>query len=301
MTEHEGGTGKQKQITLIGAILAVALFAFLYISLAQAKKALEKDLAKALEEKSNLEEELRITNEGLALIQEEKNELEDDLRKEKNKNEEFEEQIQDIAGTVGVLEKLSKTDPELLQKYSKVFFLNEHYTPERLKDIDEEFTLNSSKTYQVHAAVEPFLDDLLKDAKDDGIDIKVASAFRSFGEQSSLKSGYTQVYGSGANQFSADQGYSEHQLGTTIDFATAANPSLTISFENTQAFEWLEKNAHKYGFTLSYPEGNAYYQYEPWHWRFVGTDLAKDLWRDGEHFYDLDQREIDEYLAEIFD
>ncbi|MEZ4156551.1 MAG: D-alanyl-D-alanine carboxypeptidase family protein [Candidatus Paceibacterota bacterium] len=301
MTKHTGQEKRQKQMALIGAIVVVALFAFLYISLARAKSALETDLAKAIEEKQNIEEELRITNEGLALIQEEKSELEDELRKEKNKNEEFEEQIQDIAGTVGVLEKLSKTDPELLQKYSKVFFLNEHYAPERLKDIDEDFTLNSGKTYQVHAAVEPFLDDLLKDAKDDGIDLRVASAFRSFGEQSSLKSGYVQVYGSGANQFSADQGYSEHQLGTTVDFVTAANPSLTISFENTEAFTWLTKNAHKYGFTLSYPEGNAYYQYEPWHWRFVGVDLAKDLYKDGKHFYDLDQREIDEYLAEIFD
>jgi len=60
-------------------------------------------------------------------------------------------------------------------------------------------------------------------------------------------------------------------------------------------------NAHKYGFTLSYPEGNQYYVFEPWHWRFVGEDLARDLKRDERHFYDLDQRAIDGYLLEIFD
>jgi hypothetical protein len=44
-----------------------------------------------------------------------------------------------------------------------------------------------------------------------------------------------------------------------------------------------------------------YYQYEPWHWRFVGKDLADDLRDDGKYFYDLDQRTIDSYLIDIFD
>ena len=52
---------------------------------------------------------------------------------------------------------------------------------------------------------------------------------------------------------------------------------------------------------LSYPKGNAYYIFEPWHWRFVGKDLAKDLHRHKEYFYDWDQRDIDEYLIDFFD
>ena len=74
-----------------------------------------------------------------------------------------------------------------------------------------------------------------------------------------------------------------------------------MSFEKTPAFTWLKENAHDYGFILSYPKGNLYYQYEPWHWRFVGEDLAEDLFEDGKEFYELDQREIDEYLVDIFD
>src|SRR5690606_38397067 len=98
------------------------------------------------------------------------------------------------------------------------------------------------------------------------------------------------------------QGYSEHQLGTTIDFTTEGlGGGLVTSFENTPAFAWLADNAHKFGFTLSYPKGNAYYMYEPWHWRFVGEDLAEDLHEDDAYFYDWDQRKIDTYLIKIFD
>jgi hypothetical protein len=61
-------------------------------------------------------------------------------------------------------------------------------------------------------------------------------------------------------------------------------------------------NAHRYGFILSYPEGNDFYIFEPWHWRFVGRDLARHLDRnEDETFYTMDQRDINEYLLEIFE
>src|SRR5690606_18737682 len=108
-------------------------------------------------------------------------------------------------------------------------------------------------------------------------------------------------YGSGANAFSADQGFSEHQLGTTVDFTTTGLGGGLQGFGNTPAYQWLVQNAYKYGFVLSYPEDNAYYVFEPWHWRYVGEDLAEDLHDDDQHFYDLPQREIDQYLLHIFD
>ena len=153
----------------------------------------------------------------------------------------------------------------------------------------------------IHAEVEPFLEDMLENAEDDGIDIRVLSAFRSYDEQKQLKGAYEVTYGSGANTFSADQGYSEHQLGTTVDLTTPEIGAGLTGFENTEAYEWLQKYAYKYGFVLSYPEENIYYVFEPWHWRFVGEDLAKDLHDDDEFFYGLDQRDIDEYLIQLFD
>lgn len=228
--------------------------------------------------------------------------LSEALAGEKERNDSFQERIDDLSGTVGKLDKLSRIDPELLQKYSKVFFLSDTYVPQSLAEIDENYRTMSDKKLQFLDEAYPFLKDLLNDAEDDGVNLTVLSAYRSFGTQAALKSGYTIRYGSGANAFSADQGYSEHQLGTTLDFATTeTGNALTVSFETTKAFAWLQDNAYRYGFVLSYPKGNTYYQYEPWHWRFVGRELARDLHRDDKNFYELDQRELDSYLISIFD
>jgi len=251
--------------------------------------------------KSTIEETLRTTQEALALIESEKLGLQDELLGEKQKVEEFGEQVEDIAETVGMLDKLSKIDPELLQKYSKVFFLNEHYVPSSLSSIPTEYKWNEDQNLQMHTAVLPYLEDMLADAVDEDVDMYVLSAYRSFGTQSALKAGYTVSYGSGANQFSADQGYSEHQLGTTIDLTVVGIGATLGGFDQTEAYTWLQENAYRYGFVLSYPKGNAYYIFEPWHWRFVGKDLARKLHREDNNFYDLDQRVIDEYLISFFD
>ena len=223
------------------------------------------------------------------------------LRAEQRKNGNFEDQLSSLSGTVGTLEKLAKTDPELLAKYSKVYFLNENYAPPALSSINSEYLFQKDRTLELHRNVAPHIEDLLEDAKEDGIDLLVISAFRSFSTQAALKSNYRVTFGSGANAFSADQGYSEHQLGTTVDLTTAAVGASFAGFDKTPAYAWLTDNAWKYGFVLSYPKGNTFYQYEPWHWRFVGKGLAKYLHEEDLHFYDLDQRTIDGYLAEIFD
>lgn len=254
-----------------------------------------------LTEIDRLNSQIVLLSDKLSVEQGEKTQLSEELEKEKNKNDEFEDQINEIADTVGILDKLSKTDEELLQKYSKVYFLNEHYVPEFVKGIDDEYVFPVDREIEIHGKVWPYLEDLLDEAKDDGLSLMVTSGYRSFGTQSTLKGGYKVVYGSGANAFSADQGYSEHQLGTTVDFTTPTVGSTFVGFENTPEYEWLLDNADRFGFTLSYPENNAYYQYEPWHWRFVGESLAKRLVRENLHFYDMDQRVIDEYLVEIFD
>ncbi len=213
----------------------------------------------------------------------------------------FQGQISEIGTTVGTLKKLSETDKELLKKYSKIYFLNENYIPSKLIKIEPNYLFEKTRELSIHAEVEPFLKKMLNDTKEADIDILIASAFRSFGDQASLKSGYTLVYGSGANQFSANQGYSEHQLGTAIDFTTEKDGANFSAFKKSETYKWLLENAYEYGFILSYPENNAYYKYEPWHWRFVGISLAKTIYNENQNFYDLDQRKIDSYLINIFD
>jgi LAS superfamily LD-carboxypeptidase LdcB len=220
---------------------------------------------------------------------------------EKEKINSLSSQISGIQGTVGNLEKLSKTDPELLKKYSKIYFLNENYIPKNFIKIDPKYTYYPKDDYLFFTDVWSFLEDLLISTEISNVDIKIISAYRSFNTQSDLKSSYKIIYGSGANQFSADQGYSEHQLGTTIDFTTSEVEASYSGFEKTLTYQWLLNNAYKYGFILSYPENNKYYQFEPWHWRFVGRALANKLHEENKNFYDLDQREIDQYLISFFD
>ncbi|KKU86061.1 MAG: Peptidase M15B and M15C DD-carboxypeptidase VanY/endolysin [Parcubacteria group bacterium GW2011_GWA2_47_9] len=210
-------------------------------------------------------------------------------------------QVESIKGTVGILEKIKQTDLELLKKYSKIYFLNENYVPSSLVAIDAQYIFNPQKKLQIHAGVYGHLKNMLDVAKAEGINLSLLSASRSFYEQAGVKSAYSVTFGAGsANQFSADQGYSEHQLGTTVDF-TSTNGEQFAGFDKLPAYEWLKNNAYKYGFILSYSKGNSYYIYEPWHWRFVGKQLAADLFAQNKNFYDMDQREIDTYLQFFFD
>lgn len=258
-----------------------------YWSLAERNKALEMNI-------KDLERSLQTAQNNLASTTE-------SLRTEKEINDSFSGQINNIATTVGRLDKLSKTDPELLKKYSKVYFLNEHYVPAKLTVIPagDLFDKNRPDPTRVLSSVWPYLDNMIKSATSSGTDIKVASGYRGFGTQSTLKAQYKVKYGTGANQFSADQGYSEHQLGTALDFA--ATSTGLDGYEKTAAYAWLSDNAYRYGFILSYPKDNKYYIFEPWHWRFVGVALATKLHNEGKYFYDLDQREIDQYLISLFD
>lgn len=213
-----------------------------------------------------------------------------------------EQTVGSISGTVGNLQKLSQIDPELLKKYSKVYFMNENYVPAHLTDIPADYRYNQKRSEQFLTEAWPFLKRMLDSAKVAGVTLQVKSAYRSFAEQQSLKSAYTVVYGVGtANSFAADQGYSEHQLGTTVDFVGEGSGGKVDGFEKTEAYRWLAENAHFFGFELSYPKGNSYYVYEPWHWRFVGVKLTTSLNDNKLNFYDVDQREIDAYLINIFD
>ncbi len=261
------------------------------------------DLVAIRAELGSREQSITELQEKLSSTEEERNRLQNLLQQAAAENEAFGKRVETLASSVSLLDKLSKTDRELLQKYSSVYFLSENFIPDPLVPIDADLLARKDANAMIHGGVMPFLRSMMQAAKADGAPLLILSAYRSFSEQSAVKSGYKVTYGAGtANKFSADQGYSEHQLGSTIDFVTPEKPaSLVPSFGETSQYDWLVKNAHKYGFVLSYPKGNTFFQYEPWHWRFVGVDLATRLHAENKYFYDLDQREINAYLARIFD
>ncbi|WP_320667603.1 M15 family metallopeptidase [Prochlorococcus sp. MIT 1307] len=114
-------------------------------------------------------------------------------------------------------------------------------------------------------------------ASADGIDLVLLSGYRSHDLQRQIfygrKSARNQIAIERA-KVSAPPGYSEHSTGYAIDLGDAKRreTDLEVEFETTDAFIWLQKNAAKYHFVLSFPRGNAQkVSYEPWHWRFEGT------------------------------
>lgn len=277
-------------------LIVIIIFSGAFYLLRQEMQIYKNDIASSIE---IINQRIVSLESGLASTSED---FSKKLLEQQNQTSDFQNTISDITDTVGTLEKLSKTDKELLQKYSRVYFLNDNYVPMQLKDIDTEYLLDPKKDAEFHALALPYLERMINRAENAEVTLKIASAYRSFGTQSALKNGYLITYGSGANQFSADQGYSEHQLGTAVDLTEPGLvPALSVNFEKTKGFIWLENNAYKYGFVLSYPKNNNFYQYEPWHWRFVGVKLATKLHQEGINFSDMEQREIDTYLVKIFD
>ncbi len=283
-------------------IAALAYGGYRYWKLQEDNAVLSASSTELQKEIAGLEQSLGSARGDLSAAQNENKDLALSLQAEQSKNNVFEGEINQISGTVDTLQKLSATDPQLLEKYSKVYFLNDNYVPASLSAIDPRYLFDKNRPELILSGVLPDIEAMLTTATRAGVSLQIISAYRSFYEQASLKVGYKVTYGAGtANQFSAEQGYSEHQLGTAVDFATPEVKDTFLKFATSTAYQWLTGNAYRFGFIPSYPRGNTYYQFEPWHWRFVGIALATRLHDNNEYFYNLSQREIDTYLVSFFD
>ncbi len=130
------------------------------------------------------------------------------------------------------------------------------------------------------------LKDMFAAAQADGHSLMIGSAYRSADLQALYFNNYAQVSGRElANQYSAQPGQSEHQLGLAVDISTLSQQCyLSECFTSTPDGEWLANNAHKYGFILRYQKGKEAitgYNFEPWHYRYVGVELATALYQSG--------------------
>ena len=116
----------------------------------------------------------------------------------------------------------------------------------------------------------------------DGVTLLFSSGYRSYEDQQSVYRREVETYGqAAADRESAHPGYSQHQLGTAVDFG-----SITDAFAATRAGKWLALHAEEYGFSLSYPDGFESvtgYRHESWHYRYItraGTRLQKEYFGD---------------------
>lgn len=148
--------------------------------------------------------------------------------------------------------------------------------------------LIANKTYGLPEDYAPGLDPetesqfnaLSAAAAAEGLNIWLASGYRSYEFQSKIYSNYSNLYGADtADTFSARPGHSEHQTGLAIDVN-----SIDDSFAGTPEAEWMAAHAHEYGFIIRYPKGKEHitgYKYEPWHIRYLGVDIATKVYNSG--------------------
>ncbi len=196
--------------------------------------------------------------------------------------------------TIDISEYIGSIDTEYLMLVNKENSIGS-YAPSNLKELECPTTRsNLSLDYDAAVAVEAMMIEMAAA----GIkETYVTSAYRSYAYQKNLYDGYVQKEMAEdpsispeeaerrASVYSAKPGQSEHQTGLCLDFITAdMGGNLNEEFENKEAFEWLRKNAYKYGFILRYPKDKVEvtgYQYEPWHYRFVGRQAASEIYFSG--------------------
>jgi D-alanyl-D-alanine carboxypeptidase len=145
-------------------------------------------------------------------------------------------------------------------------------------------------TPQATSALQAFFDAAQQEA---GLSMEIMSAYRSYQTQAStfeswVQSEIAQGYGrteaeARANTYSARPGQSEHQLGTTVDLKCAGCASFDAA-QNSAVYDYIAQNAHRFGYVISYPQGQdalTGYTYEPWHIRWIGIDIASQLFSTG--------------------
>lgn len=148
---------------------------------------------------------------------------------------------------------------------------------------------------KVRSDIAKNVETMFSDAKKQNIQLLFASGFRSQEMQKQLYQTYVAQDGQeAADRYSAKPGTSEHQTGLAFDVCVVGSEcALEVSFAETAASKWVAANAHSYGFIVRYLNGKEAitgYQYEPWHLRYVGVDLAKELYRTNltmEEFFGL--------------
>lgn len=145
--------------------------------------------------------------------------------------------------------------------------------------------------------IKSYVDKLLNDAWKSGMFIIVDSGYRSYEYQEKVLKSLIEKKGDEAYRLVAIPGSSEHQTGLAMDIAYMKNGIYSDDVKDSdKEVEWMKKNSYKYGFILRYPKGKEEitgYDYEPWHYRFVGINLAKILYDQNitmEEYYSLKRK-----------
>lgn len=210
--------------------------------------------------------------------QEETIDVNDSLEKAPNNHIDFKnladgEYITENGYTLKIENKTATIDGLLI--VNKTYSIPETYQPKNpIESINGQNCINCLEQEVMNA-----FKSMQSDAKGIGLNIYLASGYRSYSYQNMLYTNYTIRSGKEqADTYSARPGHSEHQTGLCFDLN-----SVDDSFANTNEGRWVNENASNYGFIIRYPKGKDHitgYQYESWHLRYVGENLAKELYQE---------------------
>ncbi|MCB7070410.1 M15 family metallopeptidase [Caldifermentibacillus hisashii] len=184
-------------------------------------------------------------------------------------------------------EVIQNVDNLLILVNKQSAYLPADYVPANLVRPNVRFSfgdLDIEKSYLKEEAARA-LEKMFQQAEVEGISLYAVSGYRSYTRQTEVFQREVEAKGEEkAVEAVAIPGQSEHQTGLAMDIsAESANLDLVESFESTPEGTWLRENAHKFGFILRYPKGKEAitgYQYEPWHFRYVGEETAKIIYEN---------------------
>jgi LAS superfamily LD-carboxypeptidase LdcB len=205
-------------------------------------------------------------------------------------------------------EILNTTSDACLILANKTCLVGENYVPDKVIKLDTDYTFGG-KNVELAEYAAVAVEALISEMRAHGIDdVYVTSGYRDYAYQASLFERYCNNERDKHPTWSEDRikeevltysaypGTSEHQTGLCVDLMTTEmeglwnfgsetpNNPYDKGFAETEAFEWLKDNAHKFGFILRYPEDKTNitgYSYESWHYRFVGIGAASKIHENG--------------------
>ncbi len=170
----------------------------------------------------------------------------------------------------------ARGDLLLVNKYYK---FEPDYKPDDLVEIDDRHDNDTGGLIRPDVS-EAFVQ-MAEAAAKEGLSLRNNSAYRSYTTQQQLYNRYRNNNGINyAEEFAARAGFSEHQAGLALDIGVPVGEAVG-DFEQTAEFVWLAQNARHFGFILRYPKEKEHltgYHYEPWHYRYVGTEVAEYIY-----------------------
>lgn len=236
-------------------------------------------------------------NKDILSLMNEKYFIEKNLKKYLDYLDNSDKNITDVVALVNVganndwYTNTKKTDLSkgILMLTNKFYSLDNSYNSDDMVKISNTYSFGNEQML-TSETFDAFLN-MWNAAKKEGLNLIINSSYRSYEDQEEVYEYYKQTLGEEeADKRAARPGFSEHQTGMAIDIQTYGSRAST--FEEFDEFKWLSENAHKFGFILRYPKDKEYltgYEYESWHYRYVGVEAATYIYENNITF--------DEYYA----